>query len=155
MARLTPVPRGTVRCLAAAVLTAVVVAACASPGPSGSSAANGGSAPIYTAGTLPPVLTGPYRKVMVIAEENEAASSVIGSSSAPYINALARSYGQASNMQAGYPVSCPSLAAYVIMTSGAQQGICDDNPPSAHPLSVDNIFQQVAAAGLQWREYAE
>ena len=81
--------------------------------------------------------------------------SVIGSSSAPYLNALAKTYGVASNMQAGYPVSCPSLAAYVILTSGGPQGICDDDPPASHPLSVDNIFQQVATAGLQWREYAE
>jgi phosphatidylinositol-3-phosphatase len=92
---------------------------------------------------------------MVIAEENEAESSVIGSSQAPYINKLAKSYGRATNMQAGYPVGCPSLAAYIIMTSGSQHGICDDASPAGHPLSGDNIFQQVADAGLEWREYAE
>jgi phosphatidylinositol-3-phosphatase len=155
MVRLNPAPRGTVLALATAVLTGLVVAACAAPQSTGSTAGNGGSAPIYTAGTSAPVVTSPYTKVMVIAEENEADSSIIGSASAPYLNSLARSYGQASNMQAGYPVSCPSLAAYIIITSGGQQGICDDDLPSAHPLSVDNIFQQVAGAGLQWREYAE
>jgi hypothetical protein len=92
---------------------------------------------------------------MIIAEENEEDSAVIGSRNAPYLTALAHSYGNATNMQAGYPVSCPSLAAYIMITSGGTQGICDDNPPAKHPLAVDNIFQQVATAGLQWRQYSE
>ncbi|MFL6100734.1 MAG: alkaline phosphatase family protein [Actinomycetales bacterium] len=96
-----------------------------------------------------------YTKVMVIAEENEPESAIIGSSQAPYISQLAATYGQATNMQAGYPTDCPSLAAYILMTSGSQQGICDDANPAKHQLAGDNIFNQVAAAGLQWREYAE
>ncbi|MDP9240918.1 MAG: alkaline phosphatase family protein [Actinomycetota bacterium] len=94
-------------------------------------------------------------KVMVIAEENEAESSVLGSSRAPYLDRLAATYGQVTNMQAGYPVGCPSLAAYILMTSGTTHGICDDRPPAAHPLPGNNIFSQVARAGRQWREYAE
>jgi hypothetical protein len=136
----------------------LALAACAAPGDGASTTGNGGlDVPIYTAHPLPPVLSGGggYDKVMVIAEENEDATSIIGSSSAPYLNSLATTYGQATNMQAGYRLSCPSLAAYIILTSGGDQGLCDDKPPSVHPLSVDNIFRQVAAAGLQWREYAE
>jgi hypothetical protein len=94
-------------------------------------------------------------KVMVIAEENQAASSVIGSSRAPYVNRLAVTYGDVTDLEAGYPVGCPSLAAYILLTSGSTHGICDDGPPSAHQLSGSNIFQQVAASGRQWREYAE
>ncbi len=92
---------------------------------------------------------------MVIAEENEAESSVIGSARAPYLNRLAATYGEVAQMQAGYPVGCPSLAAYILLTSGSTHGICDDSPPSAHQLSGDNIFQQVARSGREWREYAE
>lgn len=98
---------------------------------------------------------GYYTKVMVIAEENEEASAVIGSPDAPYLTRLAATYGQATNMQAGYPTQCPSLAAYLIITSGSQHGVCDDGNPSKHQVSGLNIFQQVADAGLQWREYAE
>ena len=68
-------------------------------------------------------------KVMVIAEENEEESAVIGSSEAPYLTRLAATYGQATNMQAGYPTECPSLAAYIIITSGDRAGICDDKNP--------------------------
>jgi hypothetical protein len=92
---------------------------------------------------------------MIIAEENEADSSVLGSSRAPYLNRLAATYGRVTNMQAGYPVDCPSLAAYILITSGTTHGICDDRPPVAHPLRGDNIFNQVARSGRQWREYAE
>ncbi len=120
-----------------------------------SSATAAAADPIYTATGGPPVLTSLYSKVMIIAEENEEDSAVIGSRNAPYLTALAHSYGNATNMQAGYPVSCPSLAAYIIITSGDRQGICDDDPPSTHQLSGNNIFEQVAGAGLQWREYAE
>jgi phosphatidylinositol-3-phosphatase len=96
-----------------------------------------------------------YSKVMVIAEENEAESAVIGSAQAPYITGLASTYGRATDMQAGYPVECPSLAAYVLMTSGGQQGICDDRNPVKHQLYVDNVFQQVAQSGQEWRQFAE
>lgn len=116
---------------------------------------NGGGAASWVLTPHAPIVETPYTKVMVIAEENEPEAAVVGSSQAPYLTKLARSYGTATNMQAGYPVSCPSLAAYIIITSGDRQGICDDQPPSVHPLSGDNIFQQVAAAGLQWRQYAE
>jgi hypothetical protein len=158
MSRVPRTPRGPIAAVVVALTAALVLVGCAAPGqPSPTSSAGGNAAnpPLWTASPGVPVVTSTYDKVMVIVEENEAESSVIGSSSAPYLNGLARTYGLASDMQAGYPVGCPSLAAYVILTSGGQQGICDDDPPASHQLSVDNIFQQVATAGLQWREYAE
>ena len=99
--------------------------------------------------------TAAIQKVMVIPEENETEGSIIGSSSAPYLTALSKTYGSATNMDAGYPVSCPSLAAYILMTSGSQQGICDDLDPSVHQITGNNIFNQVAGAGLEWRVFAE
>jgi hypothetical protein len=138
-----------------AVLVAFL-AACASP----SVALNrphpaSGGAAAYTGRPVAPVLKTPYTKMMVIAEENEEASSVIGSSNAPYINKLAATYGQATNMQAGYDVACPSLAAYILLTSGDTQKICDDAGPADHPLAVDNVFQQARVAGAEWRSYGE
>jgi phosphatidylinositol-3-phosphatase len=102
-----------------------------------------------------PAAAGSTNKVMVIAEENEGASGIVGSAQAPYLNSLARTYGQLTDMDSGYPVSCPSLAAYIVLTSGDRHGICDDANPSAHQLSSDNIFRQVAESGRQWRQYSE
>jgi hypothetical protein len=42
-----------------------------------------------------------------------------------------------------------------MITSGSQQGICDDANPSKHQLGGDNVFQQVVQSGQQWRQYAE
>jgi hypothetical protein len=96
-----------------------------------------------------------YTKVLVIAEENKEYGRIIGSADAPYVNALAARYGLARNMGAGYAVKCPSLAAYILMTSGKTHGICDDKDALAYRLPGDNLFAQVAAKGLQWRGYAE
>jgi phosphatidylinositol-3-phosphatase len=111
------------------------------------------SVPLSTAAA--PAVKSSYTKVMIIAEENETDSAVIGSTHAPYLTKLAKTYGNATNMHAGYPKACPSLAAYILITSGSRHGICDDKPPADHHISGDNIFKQVAAAGLQWRQYAE
>jgi hypothetical protein len=137
-------------------LTALLVAGA---GASGSPSTASYTSTSSTASTRWPTSKAPreadYDKVMVIAEENETDSAVIGSSSAPYLTKLAATYGDATNMQAGYPVDCPSLAAYILITSGDRDGICDDGNPSAHRLSQGNIFQQVADSDRQWREYAE
>jgi hypothetical protein len=95
------------------------------------------------------------RKVLIIAEENRPYDQVIGRAAAPYVNELAATYGTATRMTAGYPVGCPSLAAYVLMTSGSTHGICDDAPPAQHQLDGPNIFAQVVSAGRTWRAYAE
>jgi hypothetical protein len=94
-------------------------------------------------------------KVLVIAEENETYDRVIGNPDAPYISMLAEKFGSAANMDAGYPPQCPSLAAYLLMTSGSTHGICDDADPAAHRIDSDNVFTQVARSGREWRNYAD
>jgi hypothetical protein len=74
--------------------------------------------------------------------ENENLGSIIGSSSAPYINSLANAYGLATDYSA---ISHPSLPNYIALTSGSDQGITDDSDPSSHPLSVPSIFSQLTA----------
>jgi phosphatidylinositol-3-phosphatase len=98
---------------------------------------------------------GHVSKVLIIAEENHRYDQIIGARAAPYINQLARTYGIATHLDAGYPASCPSLAAYILLTSGTTAGICDDQSPKHHRLSGDNVFHQVAARGREWRDYAE
>jgi phosphatidylinositol-3-phosphatase len=94
-------------------------------------------------------------KVMVIAEENETYGQVLGGNQAPYLTELAAQYATIAAMDAGYPASCPSLPAYLLMTGGSTHGICDDYGPWAHKIDGPSIFSQVADAGLQWRGYAE
>jgi hypothetical protein len=102
-----------------------------------------------------PPAPGPGRKVMIIVEENRGYRQIIGNPHTPYLNELAARYGTATAYDAGYPARCPSLAAYILMTSGSTGGICDDKAPKAHPITGDNIFHQVSASGREWRNYAE
>ena len=89
-----------------------------------------------------------YQHVVWILLENQG-YSVIGSSSAPYLNSLASACGLATN---DYAVSHPSLPNYVALTSGSTQGITDDGEPSVHPLSVPSIFSEL---GSNWSSLAE
>jgi phosphatidylinositol-3-phosphatase len=139
------------RLLAVATLALLATAACGTA----ASPANGGPGPTISASGAPPVMVSAYPKVMIIPEENEASANIIGSPNAPYLNRLATTYGNTTNMIANYPLSCPSLAAYIIITSGSQQGICDDATPANRQLTSDNIFRQVVIAGKEWRQYAE
>jgi hypothetical protein len=96
-----------------------------------------------------------YAKVMIIVEENRTNGEIIGARDAPYLTGLARTYGSAARMVANYPPACPSLAGYILMTSGTTAGICDDKGPRHHPLTVPNVFAQLDAAHRPWRNYAE
>src|SRR3954466_5333514 len=69
--------------------------------------------------SVSPPAPDPGRKVMIIAEENHGYEQIIGNPRASYLNRLATQYGTATDYEAGYPARCPSLAAYILMTSGA------------------------------------
>jgi hypothetical protein len=110
--------------------------------------------PVSSSGPCGTVASSPqrYDHVVWIFMENESRSGVIGSSSAPYQTQLANECGQATNYRNN---GSPSLPNYIAATSGSTQGITDDADPSSHPLTVDNIFRQVRAAGGSAISYAE
>jgi phosphatidylinositol-3-phosphatase len=72
--------------------------------------------------------------------ENHGYGDIIGSRRAPYISGLATTYGLATNY---FAVSHPSLPNYIAATSGATQGITDDNGPSSDAVKVPSIFSQL------------
>ncbi|WP_412738386.1 alkaline phosphatase family protein [Krasilnikovia sp. MM14-A1259] len=108
-----------------------------------------------TEAVVPAAAPGPATKVLMIMEENHEYGDIIGDPEARYLNQLAGQYGSARHVDAGYPRACPSLAAYILLTSGSTQGICDDKAPKHHPLTADNLFHQVSTSGREWRDYAE
>ena len=55
--------------------------------------------------------------------ENKEYGSIVGNSSAPYLNSLISQYGLATNYDA---VSHPSEPNYLALFSGSTQGITDD-----------------------------
>ena len=136
--RCSPWVAALIAALGLSSLASTPVGATASPHATGSSA----SAPCTGA------KVGAYSHVVWIVLEN-VGYSVVGSPSAPYLNALASTCALATNDVA---ISHPSLPNYIALTSGSTQGIVDDNEPSSHPLNVANIFSELKG---NWRAYAE
>jgi acid phosphatase len=71
----------------------------------------------------------------------------------PYVQSLADGYASA---DAYYADHHPSLPNYLIMTSGSDHDVSDDDDPGGHPLGgTDNLADQLDAADIPWRAYME
>ena len=90
-----------------------------------------------------------FRHIYVIIMENKEYSSIVGSSSAPYLNSLIARYGLATEF---YAETHPSEPNYIALTSGGLQGTSSDG---AYDLTVPNLFDQVVASGRTWHVYAQ
>jgi hypothetical protein len=105
------------------------------------------------AGTIPPSPTldpaagslPNFSHVYDIWFENKEYSSIVGSSSAPYINSLIAKYGLSTSF---YAERHPSEPNYIAQTSGSTQGVTDDG---VYNLSVGNLFDQITVSGRTWK----
>jgi phosphatidylinositol-3-phosphatase len=129
------------RTLAILVVAAAVLVPVAAPGAAHAAA----PAPCGSRSHQRPVI----RHVIVVLMENHSYSAVIGH--APYITALARRCGSATNYHA---ITHPSLPNYLALTSGSTHGDTSDCTPQECPVRGKNIFSQVTAHHLGWRSYA-
>ncbi len=85
--------------------------------------------------------------------ENKDSSSLRGAATAPFLTSLA---GECASASAFVDHGLhPSLPNYLAATSGSAQGVADDQPPSAHRITADNIFRQVRATGGRAVSYEE
>jgi phosphatidylinositol-3-phosphatase len=92
----------------------------------------------------------PLSHIAVILMENEEYGGVIGSSSAPYINGVARRYALATRM---YGISHPSLPNYLALTGGSTFGISSDCTSCA--VHATSIVDQLDRAHVSWKAYME
>ncbi|MGD0975099.1 MAG: alkaline phosphatase family protein [Candidatus Korobacteraceae bacterium] len=89
--------------------------------------------------------------VVLVMEENESASSVIGSGSVwHYLNSLATQYGLAANYYGNYH---PSIDNYFMITTGTNPA--NDNDSFTATVSADNIVRHMMTAGKTWKSYAQ
>lgn len=88
--------------------------------------------------------------VVIVMEENHGYSEIIGSSAAPYINALAQS---GALFTSSYAVEHPSQPNYLDLFSGSNQGVRDDSCP--HSFAVENEGSELLEAGLKFAGYSE
>jgi len=87
--------------------------------------------------------------VFVVVEENHSYSSVIGSSSMPYLNNLAKKYGLATQY---YGNTHPSIGNYFMLTTGQ---IITNNDSYTGTVTANNIARRFLVAGKTWKSYAE
>jgi acid phosphatase len=87
--------------------------------------------------------------VVIVLEENHSYSSVIGSSSMPYLNSLAAQYGLATQY---YANTHPSIGNYFMLTAGQ---LVTNNDALNSTINVDNIVRHLLTAGKTWKSYAE
>ncbi len=92
----------------------------------------------------------PPDHVIIVMEENHAFSSIIGSSSAPYINSLAQ---QGALFTQSFAVEHPSQPNYLDLFSGSNQGVIDDSCP--HTFSTENLASELAAASQTFTGFSE
>ncbi|NNC12364.1 acid phosphatase [Planctomonas sp. JC2975] len=154
-----PASRGS-RALWAAcsALLALLFTACTGGGtttpPSTVQVSSAKSASSSAAASAGPTTSMAVQHVVVIVDENKPATSVIGSSQAPYLSSLADSFAQASDYSA---ITHPSLPNYLAMTTGTTAGITSDcNPPGGSCLDKGpNLAQALDRSQHSWKMYAE
>jgi phosphatidylinositol-3-phosphatase len=126
-----------------AVVTCAVVAGCGS--------AHTMHLPIQTSPS--PTVTaagGPPAHVAIILMENEEYNGIVGASSTPYINGLAKRNALATEM---YAITHPSLPNYLALTGGSTFGIDSDCTDCSAPGS--GVAGQLNAKGISWKGYME
>jgi acid phosphatase len=88
--------------------------------------------------------------VIVLVLENHSYESVIGSSSAPALNALAARYGLATR---SYAFGHPSLPNYLDLVGGSSFGITSDC--TSCNVEGTTIADQLVSSGHTWAAYSE
>jgi acid phosphatase len=114
--------------------------------------ASGASGPVLSPGSsvqATALRVPAFSHIYVIVMENHEYGSIVGSAKAPYINALIRRYGLATNYTA---VAHPSEPNYLALWAGSTFGIHDD---AIHNLAARNLADQLAAHRKTWHVYAQ
>jgi hypothetical protein len=90
-----------------------------------------------------------FSHVFIVVEENHNYSSVIGSSSMPYLNSLVNKYGLATQY---YGNTHPSIGNYFELTAGQ---IITNNDSFNGKVSADNVVRHLLTAGKTWKAYED
>jgi len=131
---------GSVRSVDAATNRAVATTVRASSAPATSLAAATTTRGAAASGSAP--------HIMLIVEENEAYSSIIGNTAqAQYLNTLASTYASATNW---YAVQHNSPHDYMDLIVGS-----DLNLPNGKPYSNTTLVDELHSSGIPWRAYME
>jgi phospholipase C len=108
-------------------------------------------AALATFGRTPAAAPTPdFSHVVVIMMENRECSQVVGSSQAPYLNRLGARYAVLRDV---YATRHPSFPNYLALTSGSTLGL--SSTCARCRFTQRNLIDQLEAAHISWRVYAE
>ncbi|HEU0026703.1 MAG TPA: alkaline phosphatase family protein [Ktedonobacterales bacterium] len=94
-----------------------------------------------------------YKHIFYIMMENHTYSQIIGNTAhAPHLNAMANTYGLATNFWA---VTHPSTADYVASVAGDPFNAVSDASYQKQQVLHPSLFSQLEDAGLTWKTYQQ
>lgn len=88
--------------------------------------------------------------IVIVIEENHSYTQIVGSSAAPYLNAL---IAQGALLTNSYGVTHPSQPNYLALFAGSTEGILGNNCPIT--LTVPNLRSVLAQVGRTFTGYSE
>ena len=92
--------------------------------------------------------------IIVVVMENHGYTQIMGSSSAPYINSLAQD-AYSANFSNSYALTHPSQPNYLMLYSGSNQGVTNDDNSPNDPFTTANLGKQLLKAGRTYKTYSE
>jgi len=95
---------------------------------------------------------GHYDHVFVVVEENHGFTDVIGNPAAPNLNALASTYGIATNY---YAVTHPSEPNYVALLGGSTFTVHSDDAYYVNRVAAPSLISELDHAGVRWKAYLQ
>jgi hypothetical protein len=140
-------------CLVALLATAplMLVAGCGGGTTTSQASRDGSPTSTTTHTSARSTVAGPVSRIAVVVLENKEYDQVIGRPGAPYLNALARQSAVASNY---FGITHPSLPNYLALTGGSTFGLSGSDCGNCS-VSHRNLVDQLEAAGISWKVYAE
>jgi phosphatidylinositol-3-phosphatase len=92
--------------------------------------------------------------VVFVIFENHSYDQILGNSAAPYLNGLVRDSASALFTQS-YALTHPSQPNYLMLFSGTDQGVTNDDVPKKLPFTSPNLGAGLLHAGRTFAGYSE
>jgi hypothetical protein len=92
--------------------------------------------------------------VIIVIFENHRYDQIMGNSAAPYLNSLVSDSPTALFTQS-YAMTNPSQPNYIMLFSGSDQGVTNDDVPKNLPFTSPNLGAELLQAGLKFAGYSE
>ncbi len=96
----------------------------------------------------------PPAHTVILILENRAYNNIVGSSAAPYINSLL-SNSHTAHLTQSYGLTHPSQPNYLMLYSGSNQGVTNNNVPASLPFTTLNLGGELIKNGYSFIGYSE